>query len=278
MRPPCQFFQQGKCKYGSKCRFDHVRYTSVVDPPQWIYSSFGDLEMTEISPEEVRFSLMCSDTREILDSIWIKNYVTLCDHMDFLTRDARLESGSKRYVDIRKNPDAFIAPFDVGRVIGAIDEVRGQKSNPFQKASVGFQGSAGPQQRTHDGGQRGGMPRPPGKGEQPWSKWEHQQWNKGQSWNQPPHSTQQKTHKSPPSQPSQFGTGRAKTDGWSGDRQQPKGTQPADYGRTEEYDLEEPQPFPHRRENWPKSQSDEADFIEEDFEQGRVPYSFRKPR
>jgi hypothetical protein len=272
MKPVCQFFQQGKCRYGNRCKYDHVRFSTIVDPPQWIFSCFKGLDMTEISPDEVRFSLMCSDTREVLDSIWIKNYVMLCNHIDFLVRDARLDSGSKRYVDIRRSPEAFIAPFDVEKVKGAIDEVRSQKSNPFQKASVGFE------QFQKTPSQHGSK------------QWEKEPFGRGPGL----HDSQQKNHRASQGaspQESRFGTGWTKAGKWGGDKQQPREyarseeRQPRvkqdEYSRNEEYDLEEPQSFSGRKNDWNKdnwNKNEDSDFIEEDFEQGKVPYTFRKPR
>jgi len=133
MRNVCRFFLEGKCKYGAKCKYEHVQYSGLVDPPQWIYSCYGGLDMTEISPEEARFALMCGDMKETLDNFWIGNYMVLCSEMDFLEAEARVESLTNRYADMRMNPDVFMAPFDVDRVLGMIGKMREEKMRSGQR-------------------------------------------------------------------------------------------------------------------------------------------------
>lgn len=233
MRTVCRFFLEGKCKFGTKCKYDHMRYTSLVDPPQWIYSSYRGLDMMEISPEEVRFAMMCGDTKEVLDNLWIKNYLVLSSELDALESDARVESATNRNVDLRKFPDVFMAPFDTDRVLGTIRQMREQKTTR--------QWGGGQQEKAQDG------------------QWARGGYGQERGWKEKP---------------------RREFDGarrdWSGPKKSGE----------DEFDLDA-QPKPRWEGRAPSGdrggrrvenrQRREGDFIEEDFEYGKVPYSYRKP-
>ncbi|CAD26467.1 hypothetical protein [Encephalitozoon cuniculi GB-M1] len=307
MRNVCRFFIEGKCKFGSKCKYDHVRYTSLVDPPQWIYSSYRGLDLMEISPEEVRFALMCGDMKEVLDNFWIGNYMALCGEMDLLESDARIASVSNRHVDPRENPDVFMAPFDVDRVSGTIRQMRAQGARPLEKR----QGDT----RRGDGGWGStslGSPRPHPTGDGGYKDkrygWSRQESGAGSAWFQGNKAGDRAGHggyrsgyggepRGFPREPS-YPKGNDSEYRQKGSWGYGKGTSKKYSKPEDEFDIQDtPSSFPgaysggtpraggawtHNsealgdRQNASRGSGDE-EFIEEDFEYGRVPYNYRKP-
>lgn len=280
MRNVCRFFLEGKCKFGSKCKYDHVRYTSLVDPPQWIYSSYRGLDMMEISPEEVRFAMMCGDTKEVLDNFWIKNYTVLCDEMDLLEKDARIESVTNRYVDLRKHPDVFMAPFDTDRVLNTIYQMREQRGNVFQDRRHVPQGGYGREGRS--GGQsfereyKTQHYKPGGsQSNRLYDRQEHGGWNKDSSYDRKDSRKPKKEeeHGQGTWNHSRDGNSRGFKpeeefdieDGSSSLKHNPWGGRPNNDVRNRRFDGRQD-----------KARKEEADFIEEDFEYGKVPYAYRK--
>ncbi|KAG5860589.1 hypothetical protein KMI_01g02300 [Encephalitozoon hellem] len=310
MKNVCRFFLEGKCKFGSKCKYDHVRYTSLVDPPQWIYSSYRGLDVMEISPEEVRFALMCGDMKEVLDNFWIGNYIALCGEMDLLESDARIESVSNRYVDLRESPDVFMAPFDVDRVLSTIRQMREQGARSLQKGQG--DGSKG------DGSWAGGFSGPPhqypmsarGGYKDKGSNWNRQETGPGNSWGQGNNKAPGAGYGShrggynereprgfarePPYSKGKDNEYRQKNTWGYGRNTNRKNSKPDG-----EFDIQDvPSPFSGAYGNVaPKGASGtwmhsaetlgdrqrvgrgtgDEEFIEEDFEYGKVPYSYRKP-
>ncbi|ADM12092.1 uncharacterized protein Eint_081600 [Encephalitozoon intestinalis ATCC 50506] len=306
MKNVCRFFIEGKCKFGSKCKYDHVRYTSLVDPPQWIYSSYRGLDLMEISPEEVRFALMCGDMKEVLDNFWIGNYMTLCAEMDFLESDARIESVSNRYVDPRENPDVFMSPFDVSRVLNTIRQMREQGAGSLQKDS-----------RRGDGNWTGvssGSPRQYSTGDRGYRDKGHG-WGSGEpntraGWAQGSKAGDRGSYgghkggygerdprgfvREPPYPKGKDSEYRQKNEWGYGKNINRKYSKPED-----EFDIQDsPSSFTgaygrtvqktgdgawiHSSEALGDRQiggrgSGDEEFIEEDFEYGKVPYSYRKP-
>lgn len=264
----------------------------------------------EISPEEVRFALMCGDMKEVLDNFWIGNYVALCAEMDLLESDARIESVSNRYVDPRENPDAFMAPFDVDRVLGTIKQVREQGARSLQKGhgdaqrgdrnwAGGFPGSPHQYPASNRGGYKD-------KG----NNWNRQETNPGNSWSQGNNKsggTGYGGHKNGynEKEPRGFSKESAYSKGKDNEyRQKNTWGYPRNTGRRHskpdgEFDIQDvPSSFSgpyggvapkgtggtwaHNGEALGDRQgigrgSGDEEFIEEDFEYGKVPYSYRKP-
>lgn len=294
MKNLCRFFLEGKCKFGSKCKYDHVRFSSLVDPPQWIYSSYNGLDMMEISPEEARFALMCGDMKEVLDNFWIKNYVVVCNEMDMLERDARIESVTNRYVDARKFPDVFMAPFDGDRVLSTIRRLREESVSYNKGGSGGYgrdrwssTGSLGTGQSYDRGGYRdrgqhqvfggeGGrqFERGPVYGQRPG---DGVNWSRGEPYGKAEGRKPRKEHE---------GRSRGREGGYG--QQGGWGREKA--GPGEEFDMQEMprtggwngrggggdrRGFDNRQGGAGPGEG-ETDFIEEDFEYGKIPYSYRK--
>lgn len=327
MRNPCRFFLEGKCKFGSKCKYDHVRYTSIVDPPQWIYSSYKGLDMVEISPEEVRFAMMCGDTKEVLDSFWIKNYMVLCGQMDLLESDARIESVTNRYVDPRECPDVFMAPFDTDRVLSTIYRMREQGSGSGNTKCIGQRGGY----QRDDNRFASGVSSGPSQPQSSYDRGGYREREKNQYQGGFPSASPQMARNVSGSndqasrgwgKDNRYGrkeTGKPRKDydshykglegsqgnqnGWRNGRD---GTSRKYVRPEEEFDIQEEQPSfkgsssvgpwnarhiqiplkdnksynreADNRQDESKAEGDETDFIEEDFEYGKIPYSYRKPR
>lgn len=292
MRNVCRFFMEGKCKFGLKCKYDHVRYTSLVDPPQWIYSSYSGLDMVEISPEEVRFALMCGDMKEMLDNFWISNYMAVCGEMDLLGSDARVESVSNRHVDPRESPEVFMAPFDVDRVLGTIQQMREQGMRAQQRKPWEGRRGDGRWSSTSSGGSPRAAPvQDRGYKEKGWG----QQRPEAGGWTQggKPRFDRASGHGEQRGFVREQGQPRGRDSDY-----RPKGSWGHERGKgyrpEEEFDVSEAsrafQGYGGRDAQVPRGgwvhgeaagnrqgRGGDEEFIEEDFEYGKVPYSYRKP-
>ena len=131
----CQYFQQGRCKYGNNCSRQHITISSLLDPPTWIYSYIPNLTLNVISPEEFRYSLLINDTRRILDDMWIENYAEMYKYLNNLCKKGIVKSTSKRCIDLRKHPECFNLPFDIEYVELKILKLR-EKYPIFDKYEI----------------------------------------------------------------------------------------------------------------------------------------------
>lgn len=127
------FAESGSCRFGSKCHFLHVIKTSLVNPPNWIFTSFSDLSLQEFSFEELKAEYLkylqeCKTQEffDICDQIWLNNYEVLCNHLNSLTKIANIESDENRIIDFRSDVSCFVKPYNPDFVCDEIGRRREQ--------------------------------------------------------------------------------------------------------------------------------------------------------
>jgi hypothetical protein len=145
-QPPCKNHQEGRCKFGSRCRYDHTKKTGLVDPPKWVFSTFFSLDSLDISYDEVRYRFMelrnTPNGMDIFqsewDNAWKMNYIKFYDLLDKMCSEGKVKSWSERCVDLRKDPSVFLPPIDYNRVMD--DVLKGRKNMYSRGGGFGFQG------------------------------------------------------------------------------------------------------------------------------------------
>ncbi|KAF7683869.1 hypothetical protein TCON_0925 [Astathelohania contejeani] len=141
MKKLCRYFQEGKCRFGKNCKYEHTTITNVVDPPRWILSCYKDdivsLETLDISYEEVRarFYDLYSIPNGLetfaseWDGVYKHNYFKICEYINYLCGMGNVCSYTERAVDLRQqnNLGAFLGVYNTNSFMAEF--LRLQSSN-----------------------------------------------------------------------------------------------------------------------------------------------------
>ncbi|KAG0440923.1 hypothetical protein DMUE_1416 [Dictyocoela muelleri] len=122
---PCKYFLKGECKFGKNCQYEHPIISNLVNPPEWLLTSFEEngisIPLLDFSFEEVRANFYATQNIEQLQIDWNdairSNYYVLMDNLKKMMQNGRVISESGRFVDYRSPRSVEAFPDNVKKAL-----------------------------------------------------------------------------------------------------------------------------------------------------------------